>query len=879
MRFRRRLIFLYAVFCCAMGIVWLRATQLQMIDGDVWAEAALDMRQRTELLPALRGPIVSADGVVLAEDTPVFQLAVIPWDWQRRARVRCSSCGAIYHQSGRRRASGELRLRFPRSCACARRSARRVAVDAYPRTQDPDEKPRLERLPEADLAALEKALDVEPGTIALRAQERVAQITEIVDKRRDKMESDGIDMGFEEKRLELFEQDLLRRPFVLIGRMPEEAARLILTDEVGRYRGLRVQSALRRSYPLGDFAPQLLGFTSQLNKDEYKPLKDRFGDRVGYSTRIGRKGLERALNWKMHGTPGYRKLELDADGQWGRVIEEQPPRAGKPLFLSIDAKMSRIAEELLFHGKRGRVGGYVPQGRPSGAFVALDAYTGEVLMWSEAPRFDLNEDLEDLYDRSLVEADADELLGIWKPRHPDELRVTLEEWLRRLVQPAPIGMSRVSQIAVEPGSTMKLFMALGMLESGLPLPYRTYSCRPGQHGPGCHGSHDVDLVQAIVRSCNRYFAFSVRDSKQWSTYRHFLGGFMSDLGFGQSPSDEVPEWAEGQWLWPWIDFTMPTLLAAVRKQLAETLEGTPLEGQAPELALAPLPGTPQTLGGDLKRVARRLADVAAWTTRRTGAKKLQISVERLETIERMVNVRFGVRCADKNAWFELPGTDRVRLPKTLAALPRERRGIRGHLERGGTVWFTAQLVRRVGRADKSEPRVIRPEDGRNVAIGQGPILATPLQMARAVAVFANGGLLVEPHVTRAVGNREQVTHTKRLKINPHHLELVREGMYGVVNSQEGTADTADWHLVPATVYGKTGTAQVGDSWRPFGKTEEGGPWHHWFIGFAEAPGMRTIAFACVLHARAEGGAGGTAAHAVADILARWYDSDTARERR
>jgi cell division protein FtsI/penicillin-binding protein 2 len=862
-----------------MGIVWLRATQLQMIDGDVWAEAAQDMRERTEILPALRGPIVSADGVVLAEDAPVFQLAVSPWDWQRRARVRCTSCGAIYHQSGRRLSTGELRLRFPRSCACARKARRTVGVDAYPRTHDPEEKPRLEVLPKGDLRALEAALDVAPGTIARLAKERVDEVSAIVVRMRAAMAADDEDLGFEEKRLELAEQDLLRRPYVLVGRMPEEAARLVLTDEVGQYRGLRVQSALRRHYPLGDFASQLIGFTSQLGKNEYETLKAEFGDRVGYSTRIGRKGLERALNWEMHGTPGYRKLELDSDGQWGRVIEEVPPRPGKPAFLTIDAKLSRIAEELLFHGRRGAPGGYVPQGRPSGAFVALDAYTGEVLIWSEAPRFDLNDELDELYDPSLVEAEANQALGTWVPLHPDKLRMTLEEWQRRMVQPAPLGMSRAGQIAVEPGSTMKLFMALGMLESGLPLPYREYSCRPGQHGPGCHGSHDVDLVQAIVRSCNRYFAFSVRDSKQWSTYRRFLGGFMSDLGFGQSPSREISEWSAGQWLWPWVDFTMPTLLAEVRSELARALKGTELDGKAPELTLAALPGTPATLGGDLERVAKRLAEVAAWTARRTGAKKLQLSVEKLEVIERMVNVRFGVRCADKNTWFELPGTDHARLPKTLAALPRERRGIRGHLERGGTVWFTAQLVRRVGRADDRAPRVIRPSDGRNVAIGQGPILVTPLQMARAVSVFANGGLLVEPHVTRAVGNREQATHTRRLKVDPRNLELVREGMYGVVNLPEGTADTADWHLVPATVYGKTGTAQVGHSWKPFGETEDGGPWHHWFVGFAEAPGMRTIAFACVLHARAEGGAGVTAAHAVADILARWYDSDTAKERR
>ena len=47
-------------------------------------------------------------------------------------------------------------------------------------------------------------------------------------------------------------------------------------------------------------------------------------------------------------------------------------------------------------------------------------------------------------------------------------------------------------------------------------------------------------------------------------------------------------------------------------------------------------------------------------------------------------------------------------------------------------------------------------------------------------------------------------------------------------------------------------------------------WHQWFVGFAEAPGQNPIAFACVLHARMESGAGFTAVPAVADILAYWY---------
>ena len=93
-------------------------------------------------------------------------------------------------------------------------------------------------------------------------------------------------------------------------------------------------------------------------------------------------------------------------------------------------------------------------------------------------------------------------------------------------------------------------------------------------------------------------------------------------------------------------------------------------------------------------------------------------------------------------------------------------------------------------------------------------------------------------------------------------------MRGVVTS--GTARRAGFDRVAATVYGKTGTAQVGAEWRPMGQRVSDGPWHHWFVGFSEAPGRRPLAFACVLHGRMEAASGTTAAKAVADILEYWY---------
>ena len=165
--------------------------------------------------------------------------------------------------------------------------------------------------------------------------------------------------------------------------------------------------------------------------------------------------------------------------------------------------------------------------------------------------------------------------------------------------------------------------------------------------------------------------------------------------------------------------------------------------------------------------------------------------------------------------------------------------------------------------------IVLPDDGRNFAIGQGPIAVTPLQMARAVATLANGGRLVTPHAAVFAEGVPLKKVSTVVALDPRDLDLVRAGMRDVVVRVHGTASKAGWHLVPAEVYGKTGTAQVGNWWTPMGRPEKG-PWHHWFVGFAEAPGFRPLAFACVLHSRMEGGASLTSAKAVRQFLTWWF---------
>lgn len=131
----------------------------------------------------------------------------------------------------------------------------------------------------------------------------------------------------------------------------------------------------------------------------------------------------------------------------------------------------------------------------------------------------------------------------------------------------------------------------------------------------------------------------------------------------------------------------------------------------------------------------------------------------------------------------------------------------------------------------------------NTSIGQGYVLATPLQMASVAATVANSGRSLRPHLLKKVMEGQQVVHEEPADvrsdlaaegINPKDIELIRRGMWKVVNAQGGTGKAAQIPEIPGTeVAGKTGTAQF---WRRVngGKVVDN---HTWFITFApyEAP--------------------------------------------
>lgn len=175
-------------------------------------------------------------------------------------------------------------------------------------------------------------------------------------------------------------------------------------------------------------------------------------------------------------------------------------------------------------------------------------------------------------------------------------------------------------------------------------------------------------------------------------------------------------------------------------------------------------------------------------------------------------------------------------------------------------------------AQQKQHRKWYPSETISVAIGQGPLIVTPLQVANMMAAIANGGTVFQPHVVRFIDHVQPDGSLKRFQVEPRvlhkvnfspaALEMVKLGLWKVVNEDGGTGSNA--RVAGLDISGKTGTVQV-IAQHGWVKTE-GLPFrskdHAWFASFAprDTPEMVVVVF--VEH----GGHGGADAAPLAKML-------------
>ncbi len=166
-------------------------------------------------------------------------------------------------------------------------------------------------------------------------------------------------------------------------------------------------------------------------------------------------------------------------------------------------------------------------------------------------------------------------------------------------------------------------------------------------------------------------------------------------------------------------------------------------------------------------------------------------------------------------------------------------------------------------------------DSVQLAIGQGDLLVTPLQMTRAYAMIANGGKLVEPHLVKSVeeprneGEAPVVIRpytpkpAQEVGIDPYALRIVQEGLYDATHAPYGTSQSV-FGSFPVEIAGKTGTAEKFVRLPGFAGLRD----QSWWCGY----GPYTKAEIAVCAVIENGGHGGEAAAPVAlQVFEHYFD--------
>lgn len=242
--------------------------------------------------------------------------------------------------------------------------------------------------------------------------------------------------------------------------------------EVNRYRfpGMEIQAGLTRHYPLGKIGAHIIGYVGSIST---RDLFDLNAKRYRGSTQIGKTGVEKTYESILHGYPGFRIDETNAQGRALRELRVKPPTPGRNLHLTIDAQLEATAYQAL--------------GDQVGAVVALDPRNGDVLAMVSKPSFDPN-----LFVGGISSKQYHQLLS-------------------REHQPL---FDRAIQGQYPPGSTIKPVMALAALQTGSIKPNKKLWCpayitlpHGSRHWRGWnrYGMGWVDLTEAIYRSSDIYF--------------------------------------------------------------------------------------------------------------------------------------------------------------------------------------------------------------------------------------------------------------------------------------------------------------------------------------------------------------------------------------
>ncbi|NUQ27650.1 MAG: penicillin-binding protein 2 [Acidobacteriaceae bacterium] len=256
----------------------------------------------------------------------------------------------------------------------------------------------------------------------------------------------------------------------------------------------------RRLYPNGGFAAHLIGYVGEISENDLNKEKYAFyqaGDVVGKS------GVEATYDAVLRGRDGSRDVVVDSRGREVGQLGQEDPVPGKDLRLSIDLDLQMTAEKAM-EGK-------------TGAMVAMDPHTGEILAMVSRPTYDPNQ---------------------------FAVRLTKDYWNKILNDPDHPMMNKTIQAQLAPGSTFKIIMSYAGLEEGVAQDMHVNCAGGGTffgHFFACDKHHGgVDIQHAIPWSCDTFY-YTLAERLQIDT----IAKYATSVGISQKTGIDLPDEATG----------------------------------------------------------------------------------------------------------------------------------------------------------------------------------------------------------------------------------------------------------------------------------------------------------------------------------------------
>ncbi|MDC0415374.1 penicillin-binding protein 2 [Gammaproteobacteria bacterium] len=230
---------------------------------------------------------------------------------------------------------------------------------------------------------------------------------------------------------------------------------------------LIIKSNRRYIYP--EAMSHLLGYTGKLSESDF----DSVVDVKDGMTRVGKIGIERFYQNLLSGSPGYEKLETNANNEVIRVLEKKSALRGQDIYLTIDSKLQNYSYDLLKDKE--------------GTIIVMNPHNGDILSFISHPGYDNN-----LFAKGISSKDY---------------KILLNDKSKPL-------FNRVLFGQYPPGSTIKPFFGIVALEEGVIDKTKVFACtgayklknykRPFKCWKK-DGHMDVNLSSAVASSCDVFF--------------------------------------------------------------------------------------------------------------------------------------------------------------------------------------------------------------------------------------------------------------------------------------------------------------------------------------------------------------------------------------